>query len=63
MMNYRVENIFETYPKGIKVVSANTPYDASEKAIANSPWRHKDDLVKQIVTILDGTKRTWMFEK
>ena len=62
MTNYRVENIFETYGKGIKIEKANTPYEAAEKA-QRLPWRHKDDLIRQHVTILDGTKQTWIFEQ
>lgn len=62
MDTYKVETICTIYGKMIKHEKAHTPFDAAEKATKNMPWRHMEDLEKQIVTIMDGTKREWIFE-
>ena len=63
MNSYRVETNCTIYGLMIKNVSAYTAFDASEKATLGMPWRHKEDIEKQTVTILDGSKKLWVFEK
>jgi hypothetical protein len=60
---YTVETYCELYGKSIKGEKAFTPFDAAEKATNHMPWRHKEQIKKQIVTIMDGTKKQWEFEK
>lgn len=63
MNSYRIETIGKIYGKTINFKNAYTPFDAAEMSMIRMPWRHKEDVTHQIVMILDGSKKTWRFEK
>lgn len=62
MQTYKVETFCNIYGKQTTFEKAYTPFDSAEKAQRFLNWRKKEQLIKQIVTIQDGTKRTWIFE-
>lgn len=62
MNSYKIETNCGVYGKWINFKSAHTPYDAAEKAVERMARKYKEQIESQIVTILDGTKRTWEFE-
>lgn len=60
---YTVKTYCETYGLFEKTEKANTPFDAAEKAKLKMRQRHKEDIIKQEVQIMDGSKKKWNFEK
>jgi hypothetical protein len=58
---YKVITECSIYGKNEFNTKAHTPYDAAEKAENRMSWRHQEDIIKQTVIILDGSKQQWEF--
>lgn len=62
MNSYKVITVCEIYGTNVFFTQAHTPFDAAEKAEKMLSWRAKEKMIRQEVLILDGSKKTWIFE-
>jgi hypothetical protein len=63
MNSYKIITNCNIYGTFIFHASANTAFDAAEKAESKLKWRYQEQVIKHTVIILDGSKKESIFKK